>query len=300
LNSQYSALYYQLLKRLSKSWQISKDKPDESPEKTLHALWLLAAGISASVDYLEDAELPALTKNTVEELEELIRQRITGVPLAHLTNRQQFMDIEMLAGPEALIARKETEILTRNSLNKLKDLVQERGRAKIIDLCTGSGNIALSLAYHEPECTAYGGDLSSDAIGLARRNAQYLKLTDRVDFRVGDMFAPFDDEGFIGQMDMVTCNPPYIASANVEKMPAEISEFEPRMAFDGGPYGVAILFRLIREAPRYLKPNSWLCFEVGVGQGDAIASRLEKNGIYQEILAYPDNDGNVRALLAQT
>jgi len=300
MNSQYSSLYYQLLKRLSTSWQELPDKPDESPEKTLHALWLLAAGISTSVDYIEDAELPTLNEANVAQLEEFIRYRITGYPLAHLTGRQRFMDIEMLAGPEALIARKETEILTRNSLDKLKELVQERGGVNIIDLCTGSGNIALSLAYHEPECTAYGGDLSPDAIDLARRNAQYLELADQVEFRVGDMFSPFDDEEFIGQVDMITCNPPYIASANVDKMPSEISSFESYLAFDGGPFGVAILFNLIQNAPMYLKPNSWLCFEVGLGQGDAIIPRLEKSGSYHAVHPFRDANGIVRALLALT
>ena len=210
------------------------------------------------------------------------------------------MDIELLAGPEALIARKETEILARNSLIKIKEMVQKRGGVNIIDLCTGSGNIALALAYHETRCKVYGADLSPDAIDLARRNAQYLELDDQVEFRVGDMFAPFDNEEFIGQADMVICNPPYIAFANVEKLPDEISSFEPHMAFDGGPYGVAILFRLIREAPRYLKPNSWLCFEVGLGQGNAIIPRLEKSGKYQAIHPFQDSNGNVRALLALT
>ena len=114
------------------------------------------------------------------------------------------------------------------------------------------------------------------------------------------MFAPFDNEEFIGQVDMIICNPPYIASANVENLPDEISNFEPHMAFDGGPYGVAILFRLIREAPRYLKPNSWLCFEVGMGQGNAIVPRLEKSGKYQAIHPFRDSNGNMRALLALT
>ena len=210
------------------------------------------------------------------------------------------MGIEMIAGPEALIARKETEIVTKAALDKLKVLIEERKRVSIIDLCTGSGNIGLALAYYEPGCKVYGADLSPEAVELARRNAQYLGLADRVEFRTGDMFAPFDNEEFQGQTDMVICNPPYIASANVEKLTDEISHFEPRLAFDGGAFGVAILFNLIRNAPRYLKPNSWLCFEVGLGQGNAIIPRLEKSENYQAVHPFRDANDNVRALLALT
>lgn len=276
------------------------DKPEETPEGTLRALWFLAAGNQKTVEYAEPTELPTLSEASLNRLEVLVEKRIAGTPLAHLTGRQHFMRIEMLAGPEALIARKETEILTLAALNELKKLVQERGPVKVIDLCTGSGNVALALAYHEPGCQVFGADISPGAIGLARRNAQHLGLTDRVEFREGDLFSPFDNEEFIGQVDMVTCNPPYIASANVERMPDEISRHEPRMAFDGGTFGVTILFRLIREAPRYLKPNSWLCFEVGLGQGKAMASRLEKSENFREVNTYQDNDGNVRVLLAIT
>ena len=173
------------------------------------------------------------------------------------------------------------------------------GHARVIDLCTGCGNLALALAYHERNCQVFASDLSSEAIDLAQRNAAHLALQDRVTFWIGDLFAPFDDERFVGQVDMVVCNPPYISSQHVGEMPSEIYDYEPHLAFDGGPFGVSILVKLITEAPRYLKPGGWLCFEVGLGQGELIRRRLERNGAYGDIQTRCDMDGNPRALLAR-
>jgi release factor glutamine methyltransferase len=292
--------YNNLLAKLSTSWKGLPDKSDESPEGTLRALWLLASGIPKSFEHALFTGLPLLSEIPNNRLEALIENRLTGMPLAHITKRQCFMGLEMLAGPEALIARKETEIVTQAALGVLEGLVAERGQVNVIDLCTGSGNIALAIACHQPVCQVYGADISQEAVMLAKRNAKHLDLAERVEFYTGDLFTPFDNGGFWGNIDLVVCNPPYIATANIEKMPSEISSFEPHLAFDGGPFGVAILMRLIRETPRYLKPNSWLCFEVGLGQGDALVVRLERSEKYQEVRTFHDEAGNVRALIACT
>jgi release factor glutamine methyltransferase len=229
-----------------------------------------------------------------------VQQRISGVPLAYLTGRQRFMGLEMMVGPEAVIPRKETEILGQAALHALSDLAEQRGQVRAIDVCTGSGNLALALAFHEPRCTVVGVDLSPAAAALANRNALALDLSGRVTFTQGDLFAPFESDESFERVDMVTCNPPYISAARLEKMPKEIIDFEPRMAFDGGPFGVNILTRLIRETPRYLKPNSWLCFEVGLGQGPALERMLQKAPGYAAVQAVSDEQGEVRALLART
>ena len=300
MDYQNIAYYHHLLAQISTSWQGLPDKPDESPEGTLRALWLLASGIPKSFEHALFTGLPLLSEIPNDRLEALVENRLTGMPLAHMTKRQCFMGIEMLAGPDALIARKETEIVTRAALEILGELVSERGQVTVIDLCTGSGNIALALAFHQPDCRVYGSDLAPEAVELSKRNAQYLDLVERVDFYTGDLFTPFNNGEFLGNVDLVTCNPPYIATANIEKMPYEISGFEPQLAFDGGSFGVAILMRLMREAPRFLKPNSWLCFEVGLGQGEALVLRLERSEDYQEVRTFHDEAGHVRALLART
>jgi len=294
-----SDLYTELLLEISNSRTYLADKPEESPESALRALWYLAAGDPRAVERCLDDKLPTLSKESEIRLRNFFHEHLQGVPLAHLTGRQQFMGIEMLVGPEALIPRKETEILGTAVLKILRVIVSELGQANVIDLCTGSGNLALALAYHEPNCRIFAADLSPDAVSLAQRNAIHLSLQDRVTFSVGDLFAPFDSEQFVGLTDLVVCNPPYITSQRVSEMPSEVSNHEPRLAFDGGPLGLSIVLRLISEAPKYLKHGGWLGFEVGLGQAKFIRQRLERNNEYGEIQTLSDKDGNERVLLAR-
>lgn len=292
-------LYNELLLEISNSRTYLADKPEESPETALRALWFLAAGDPRAVERCIDDTLPTLSKESEIRLRNFFREHLQGVPLAHITGRQQFMGIEMLVGPEALIPRKETEILGIAVLKILRIIVSELGYANVIDLCTGSGNLALALAYHETNSRIFAADLSPDAVKLAQKNATHLALQNRVTFSVGDLFAPFDSEKFVGLTDLVVCNPPYITSQRVGEMPSEVSKHEPRLAFDGGPLGLSIVLRLISEAPKYLKPGGWLGFEVGLGQTKFIRQRLERNNEYNEIQTLSDKDGNDRALLAR-
>ena len=287
-----------LLAKLAADWRPLDDRPEETPESTLRALWFLAASQPRAVQRCQDP-LPALSEAAHERLAELVRQRMAGVPLAHLTGRQCFMGIEMLAGPEALIPRQETEILGYGALRLLRELAATQDHTIAIDLCTGCGNLALALAHHAPACQVFGADLAPEAVDLARRNASFLGLEDRVAFFTGDLFAPFDGATFAGNVDLVVCNPPYISSRRVGEMAPEVSDHEPRLAFDGGPFGVSILVRLIAEAPRYLRPGGRLCFEVGLGQGDLVRRRLERSGAYDEIETRADAEGNVRVLVAR-
>jgi release factor glutamine methyltransferase len=145
-----------------------------------------------------------------------------------------------------------------------------------------------------------GGDLSPDAVQLARTNASCLGLSDRVRFVVADLFA-FGEEldGLRGAADLIVCNPPYISTRTVSQLPGEIGDHEPRLAFDGGDFGVSVLLRLAKEAPDFLKPGGWLCFEVGVGQGEPMARRVERSDAYAELRRVRDKTGEVRALLAR-
>lgn len=263
----------ELLATLADSLVPLPDKPDETPEATLRALVEKSGGNDAA-------------------LRELVGRRLQGVPLSHLTGRQVFMGIDMLSGPEALIPRRETEILCRGALSKLP----EAEACRVMDVCCGAGNLGLAIATLRPMATVVGSDLSEDAVGLANRNAAFLGLSNRASFLAGDLFAPFEREG---QMDLIICNPPYISSARVDRMPREISGFEPRLAFDGGPFGVRILTRLVREARKFLKPGGWLAFEVGLGQGPSMQKILQASPLYCDVAALPDAAGETRALLAR-
>lgn len=294
-----TALYEELLAEIEQFWQPLPDKPEETPHTLLHALWHAAAGVPVSAERAPQKSLPPLDDAMQQRLRALLDLRKSGTPLAHLTERQHFLGLELLAGPAALIPRKETEILGYAVLVKLKALAAERGQLRVMDLCTGSGNLALAYAHHEAAVQVHGADISDDAIALARRNAEHLGLHGRVVFSQGDMFAPFE-HGELRIWDVMSCNPPYVSAAKVGKMHREISQFEPELAFNGGPFGISIVARLVCHAPRFLKPCSWLAFEVGQGQGDFLVKQLQGNPAFCAIETHADAAGNVRAILARS
>lgn len=294
-----SAVFAHHLGALVRRLQILPDKPLETPDATLRVLWHLAAGVPLSVEAAAAAPLPVLDAAAAVRLEALIEQRLSGIPLAHQSGRQRFMGLEMLAGKEALIPRHETELLGRAAVELLQSLQADARPLRVIDVCTGSGNLALAMAHHAPHTRVFAADLSEDAVALARRNAAHLGLSAQVEFRAGDLLEPFDKPAFHASVDLLVCNPPYISSGKVDTLPDEIGCFEPRLAFDGGPLGVRILQRLIREAPLFLKPGGWLAFEVGLGQGPAVLKRLTAGGSFADQRTVSDSRGEIRAIVAQ-
>src|SRR3982751_6913970 len=154
--------------RLAESLVFLPDKPEETAESTARALWLKAAGLPASAQRAMTMDLPALSTAQCEEMGRLIERRLAGVPLAHLTSRQSFLGLEMLAGSAALVPRRETELLARTAIALVAGL--ENRALQIVDVCTGSGNVALSLAHQLPEARVHAADLSAEAVSLAREN----------------------------------------------------------------------------------------------------------------------------------
>jgi release factor glutamine methyltransferase len=304
MQSSASTTFSDLLSEVKGFWTPLPDKPEETPEGLLCALWSTACGAPISVDSAVSraapARLPALDAESLARLRELIEQKKAGVPLAHLTERQTFLGLELLAGPDALIPRKETEILGRAALAKIHCMARKRGELAVLDVCTGSGNLALSYAYYEPQARVYASDLSPEAVRLATRNCDFLGLKERVEIRIGDLLEPFEGPPFAGRCDFLSCNPPYISAAKVKEMHPEISRHEPEAAFNGGVYGVSVLMKLVKNAPRFLRPGGWLGFEVGHGQGAVLSRQLDKNPAFVAIETYEDAGGEIRALLAKT
>jgi release factor glutamine methyltransferase len=295
-----SPTFSDLLHEVEGFWTALPDKPEETPERLLSALWSTACGAPVSVDRAPRDGLPALDAQSMERLRGLIERKKAGVPLAHLTERQMFLGLELLAGPDALIPRKETEILGRAALAKIGCMAKKRGSLLVVDVCTGSANLALAYAYYEPHARVYAADLSPEAVALARRNVAFTGLGGRVEVRLGDLLEAFETPEFAGRCDFLSCNPPYISTAKVKEMHPEISRHEPEAAFNGGVYGVSILVKLIRQAPRFLRPGGWLAFEVGHGQGVGFARQLEKNPAFAGVETYADPGGEIRAILAKS
>jgi release factor glutamine methyltransferase len=280
--------------------QFLADKPEETVDSTLMALWFAASGVPKSITEATKYPLPQLTKQQLKLLDELIIKRLNGTPVAHITGRQNFMGIELISDSRALIPRRETELLGWKALELSLLVSSTKGRTEVFDLCCGSGNLGLGLAYHNASSIIHASDISLDAISLARENIELLNLKDRVKVEQSDLFEVFNSDQFYNKVDIIVCNPPYISSFKVSKMDPEISNNEPSLAFDGGMIGLRIIQRLISESAQYLVPHKgWLLFEVGIGQGELIIEFSRRANHYQRVESISDSSGNIRVILLQ-
>lgn len=202
------------------------------------------------------------------------------------------MGLALFVARGALVPRPETELLGEIVAAEL------RAGERMIDMCCGSGNLACGIAARIPRLRVWASDLSEGAISVARRNVEELGLGDRVSVLQGDLFAPLSGLGLFGSIDAVVCNPPYISSGRLARDRAPLLDHEPREAFDGGPYGVAIYQRVIREAPSYLRPGGVLAFEIGLAQERQVMLLLGRSDHFAPPVTRKDDAGNVRVVMA--
>lgn len=292
-------LFTSLKNSLTGKLNLLGDKPEETVDSSLKALWLAASGLPKSVEESVKLSLPDLTEQQINVLHGLIEQRLNNTPLAHLTGRQSFMGVELLCDRRALIPRKETEILGRKALELSLNMAREKKKVKVIDACCGAGNLGLALAHYNADADVSATDLSQEAVDLTRDNISFLNLSDRVHAEQGDLFSAFESDEYYGKTDLIVCNPPYISSSKVQKMTAEIAENEPVLAFDGGMLGTKIIMKLIGEAPKFLTKAGWVIFEIGVGQGPFIMQLCGRSENYDQVESVSDDLGNIRVILAR-
>lgn len=292
-------LFNHWLEILKNDLIILPDKSEENAENTLHALWQTAAGRRVSAITAEKLDLPQLSSKQVSGLENLIHSRLSGVPLAHLTERQHFMGLDYYLDKGLYIPRKETELLAKTAIDTLSNNFISDQKVIVLDLCTGIGTVALAIAHYLENTQVYGSDIYEPAIRAAKINAQHFQLENRTSFFQADLFEPFETLSLKDHTSMVVCNPPYISSAKVKAMKAEIANHENEEAFDAGPLGFSVFNQLISVAPEYLTINGYLIFECGLGQGDFLAGRIAKNTRYGEITPVYDENGNIRVLKAK-
>jgi release factor glutamine methyltransferase len=291
-------LYLDIYHELEQSLLFLDDKPEESINSTIRALWHKAYGISVSAEKAMHLPLPELSEQQKNILYQQIQKRKDGIPLAHLTGRQSFMDIEFISDDRALIPRKETEILGRTSLEICRILSKDKSAINIFDVCCGSGNLGLALASIHPNAKVYLSDISPESIELTKENIILLELEHNATAEQSDLFSSFESAKYWNQIDLVVCNPPYISTSKVSKMNSEIASYEPALAFDGGMLGLKIIQRLIMESPKFLSKNGWLVFEVGLGQGPLVLQLCEKSGNWERITTANDESGNIRVIAA--
>jgi len=292
-------LFQELLTAIESQLSILADKSEENAYNTLSALWHTASGNRVSPIKANKLELPQLEPKQIRTLEELIMSRLQGVPLAHLTERQDFMGLDYIVTKGLYIPRKETELLAGTAIELLLKDYSDQSNVTVIDLCTGIGTIALAIAHYCENAIVLGSDIYKPAIEAAIINAKHFELENQVSFYNADMFEPFESRDLKNKVDIIVSAPPYISTLKVKQMAKEIADHEPSEAFDAGPFGLSIFNKLISISSDYLCNNGYLIFECGLGQGEYLAKRLRSNISYGEITEICDEHGNIRVLKAR-
>ncbi|MFZ5470690.1 MAG: peptide chain release factor N(5)-glutamine methyltransferase [Myxococcota bacterium] len=231
---------------------------------------LLAHALSCDrVRLYVDLDRP-LAKEELASFRALIERRAAGEPTQYLTGHKEFYNRRFQVDPRVLVPRPETELLAEAVLRALP----QDSPVRVLDLCTGSGCIAVTLAAELPKASVWATDLSSDACEVARANAEAHQVGGRVSVLQGDLFSPLPPGA---RFDAVVSNPPYVKSADIDDLSREVRR-EPRSALDGGPDGLEVLRRVIRGAREHLKPGGLLALEIGETQGPAVRALLLEAG----------------------
>jgi len=225
---------------------------------------------------------------------EMCEARAKGAPLAFVIGRTSFMGVELAVGPGALVPREETELLAETAVRLLRS--SDLSAPRLIDMCCGAGNLACALAYHVPSAHVWASDLTDASVALTRRNVARLGFESRIHVSQGNLFAALAGLGLEGSIDMVVCNPPYISSKRLGEDGAHLLEHEPREAFDGGPYGLSIHQRVIKECLAFLRPGGRLLFELGLGQERQLKALFDRTRGYDNVEFTADATGAVRVV----
>lgn len=233
-----------------------------------------------------------LTEQERAAYKEAIRRRVAGEPLQFIVGEVPFRHIVLKVGPGVFIPRPETEILVETVLRALAERPSRFEPTRVLDLCTGSGAVALSIARELAGTRVVAVDVASAAVHRARDNARRLRLAEAVEVRQGDLFEAVDAaETF----DAVVANPPYVPTEALPGLAASVADHEPREALDGGEKGLAVIRRIVTDAPPHLEPGGVLAMEVDVSHVAAVRGIMEEAG-FEGVAVEEDLAGRPRVV----
>ena len=245
--------------------------------------WMLlemAAKIDRNYYYMHmDDEI---TKEQLEEYEWALKKRAEHIPLQYIVGETEFMGLPFKVNSSVLIPRQDTETLVEEALKVAKPGM------KVLDMCTGSGCIIISILYHGKELEGYASDISRHAINVAKENAKLNQVA--VSFETGDLF-----DHIKGKYDMIVSNPPYIRTEEIAKLMPEVQNFEPYDALDGKEDGLFFYRKIVEQAGDYLNPGGHLLFEIGHDQGADVSKLMEQAG-FKDVRVIKDLAGNDRVV----
>lgn len=273
---------------LEKGTIMLKGENLDSPK--LKARLLLQDVLNKPRQYLLVHDLEKLPNNLQEKYFENIAKVKAGTPIEHITHIKEFMKMNFYVDENVLIPRQDTEVLVEEVIS----IAKKNNSKKILDLCTGSGAIAVSLAKYIPETEITAIDISPKALSVAQKNARINDVNDKIIFIKSDLFNKIENQKF----DIIVSNPPYIKREDIKKLDKEVQK-EPIIALDGGIDGLDFYRDIINEAYLHLKYGGYLCLEIGYDEKDAVIDIIKKNDQYSNIYAKKDLYGKDRIVIAK-
>jgi release factor glutamine methyltransferase len=244
---------------------------NDVPSPRLNAELLLMFVLGRERVYLFAHPERELSSEEQYRYDQVIRERARGCPTQYITGHQEFWGLDLLVSPAVLIPRPETEHVVETVLELVKQFDPDpRRRLRMVDVGTGSGCIALALVSELPQADVHAGDISDEALEMARINAARLGLDQRVHFRKSDLLAAFPRDTF----DFVVSNPPYVGDSEADKVQKQVRDFEPRIAVFSGKEGIEVYRRLIPQAREALKPGGWFVAEIGFSADEKVKELL--------------------------
>jgi release factor-specific protein-(glutamine-N5) methyltransferase len=257
----------------------------ENPRRS--AEWLLSAATGLSRVELYAYHDRPLAPAERAAFREGIERRAAGEPLQYVTGEVPFRHLVLHVRPGVFIPRPETEVLVDAALESLP----ADGEATVVDLCTGSGAVAVSIGYERPGAVVHATEVVAAAVDVARVNAEKAGVAARVTIHEGDLFGPLPPE-LAGRVDVVAANPPYIPTSDLPDLPAEVGAFEPRRALDGGADGLDVVRRIVDEARSWLRPGGVLVIETDTNRVKDTAELMSR--WYEGVEVRPDLTGRDR------
>jgi release factor glutamine methyltransferase len=254
-----------------------------SPQVDAERICMQVLHVDRAQLYSLDREL---TPTEQQDIEELIERRRRMEPLQYLMGSQAFRSLELQVGPGVLIPRPETEMLVEVAIESIKDVANPR----VLDVGTGSGAIALSIATEVPGSRVWATDVSQEAIAWADRNLKRMNLQNIVLLK-GDLFSPIDPK-LQGGFDLIVTNPPYLSEDDLIRATPDVRDHEPRLATVAGPTGLEVTQRIVGEASDWLRQGRPLLVETWTGQWPPLKSLMEE--VYDDVRVHPDLNGALR------
>lgn len=255
----------------------------------LEAKLLLAYVLGIDKDDLFFRLSEEIPEDKLEKYYELLEKRASGYPVQYILGNQEFMGLEFEVGEGILVPRPDTETLVENII-KIAEEKYSGKLIRILDMCTGSGAIAVSLAKYIPNSMVDAADISDKAVKTAEKNAEKNQTDDRLSVIKSDLF-----ENIKRDYEIIVSNPPYIETEVLKTLQTEVSEYEPKLALDGGEDGLDFYRKIIKESPKYLKEDGVLGLEIGYNQGKAVSELMKP--FFYNIEIIKDLGGNDRVVI---